>query len=267
MFKLRHCIAVLLPMLLIACAGRGGPGGNSAAPEVYAPDDPSTMTSAVTEDGRPAWMPPPLYKMETGARIGIMSVVENQIRVGSGSKTIYPGFDLTGYAANSLRKALFSNTPYGAILLPPSARLMAERSSWQQSWNPKTQTFATEWQTEFDAIIKQNGLAMLVIISQPPISEGGLSGKLQGSGYTTRGLFSSEETVAYSSMQFFRIHGKPGKLLQPTRANDDALYSVVPNFPKGTLPDPLPKPMLGAIERQLMALIDQKATRFVNMMK
>jgi len=266
MLKLRRVLIVLLPLFLLACASKGGNGGKEAKAEVYAPDDPTTMTSSVTKDGRPAWMPPPLYKMPERARIGIMSVVDNQMLVDDGKDKLYPGFDLTGYSADSLRKALFASTPYAAIILPPSARLMANRAVWQKSWNAKTQTFGDNWQKEFDAIIKQNALAMLVIISEPPVSESKLGGKLQGSGYTMRGSFGKHQTAAFSSIHFFRIQGTPGKLLEPVRADDDPLYSEVANFPKEA-PKPLPKPMQDALERELRSLIDKKAARFVTMMK
>lgn len=265
MLKLRNLIALLLPLSLIACASNGS---RAEKAEVYAPDNPDTMTSAVTADGRPGWMPPPLFKMEPGSRVGIMSAVGNQISsLNDESETLRPGFDLPNYTASALRKNLFANTPYGAVLIPPSARLMANKATWQKSWNEKTKSFGDNWQKEFDAVIKQNGLAMLVIISEPEVSKGSLrNSKIQGSGYSSRGGVGKGRTAVYSTMHFFQIKGVPGKLLTPVRPENDPLYLDIPNFPK-EIPSPFPRPMQEAIERELRRLIDQKIAAFVTMMK
>ncbi len=266
MLTLRPLLLSILPLALLACAHHA-----ADKPPILAPDNPDTMTVA-TADGRPAWMPPPSNNMGFASRVGIMTVLDNELLhvehgVSTSTEVLKPGFDLAGYTGDALRRAMIdAKKPFLTLSVRPSARLFTDRAVWQKSWNEKNQSFDNNWQAEFDSIIKQNQLAMLIVISAPEVDGGIGNADLQGSGYYAQGLFGKHQTAAFSTLHFYRVRGLPGKLQMPVQGPGERLFAEIPNFPSAT-PVPFPKPMQDAVERELRKLIDQKAATVVTLLK
>ncbi len=219
MFKLRLLLPLLLALLLGAC--------NSA------PEKPVTET--------PGWMPMARL-LPNGARIGIINLIDNKlIHVHAGSTALtnsrkeYNGqFDFGTFTVQNLRTAILTKTPYQVQQVAPSGKLLAARNTWQDTWDG--QTFAPEFQREFDAVLKQNQLRMLIIIAAPEGSDGvfGTGQKLLGSGLYTRSFFGSHKAAAYTNIQFYRVIGLPSQLLSPVEAPGDRKYAELPGY---KLPD------------------------------
>lgn len=225
---------------------------------------------------RPAWMPKPLTSMAYSSRIGIMTVLDNEIvhvtagtaGIGNSTKTAKAGFDLPGYVTESLRKGILGHTPYKPVLVRPSARLQRDKALWHRSWNERSQSFGDDWQKEFDAILKQNQLKLLIVITAPEEDDGivGTAQNLIGSGYYSRSFFGKKQTAVFSTIHFYRVAGEPGKLLQPVSSPAERLYADLPNFPNPA-PEPLPAPMQKSVETAVKNMIDQKVGAFISLMK
>ncbi|MDB5971687.1 MAG: hypothetical protein JWQ90_4137 [Hydrocarboniphaga sp.] len=257
-----HCvIALCLPLALLACAHK----------QVE-----EQQQGATTQPERPAWMPPPLTSMAYSSRIGIMTVLDSEIThvtsgtAGIGNSTVASkaGFDLPGYVTQSLRKGILGNTPYQPVLVRPSARLVRDKLVWQKSWSESNQRFSDDWQKEFDAILKQNQLKLLIVISSPAEDDGivGTAQDIVGSGYYSRSFFGKKQTAVFSTIHFYRIAGQPGKLLQPVSSPQERLYADLPNFPNPA-PAPLPAPMQNSVNTAVKNMIDQKVGAFISLMK
>ena len=209
------------------------------------------------------------------SRVGIMTVLDNEIvhvtsgtlGLGGGREVLPSRIDLPGYAAESLRKTLLAKTPYQPVVVRPTARLWRDRATWQENWDKRRENFG-DYQQEFDAIMKQNRLKMLIVISSPEEDDGIVaSGQyLIGSGFYSRSFFGKKQTAVFSTMHFYRISGEPGKLQLPVSAPNERLYADIPNMPN-PIPDPLPAPVINAVYRAVQNLIDQKTEAFVLMMK
>jgi hypothetical protein len=254
-------IALCLPLLLFGCA--------------HTSED--EQEGSTTQPARPAWMPAPLTSMAYSSRVGIMTVLDNEIThvnagtagIGNSTTTMKANFDLPGYVSESLRKGLLANTPYQPVPVRPSARLVRDKLIWQKSWNDGKQRFDNDWQKEFDAIIKQNQLKLLIIITSPVEDDGivGTAQDLVGSGYYSRSFFGKKQTAVFSTIHFYRISGQPGKLLQPVTAPEERLYADLPNFPNPA-PEPLPPgPISNAVGAAVKNMIDQKVGAFISFMK
>jgi hypothetical protein len=231
--------------------------------------DPATVA-------QPAWMPPPVTKMAYGSRVAIMPAFENEITrvhagtagIGNSRKSEKPAYDFPGYVTEALRQGLLSNTPYQPLIIRPSARLMRDRATWQESWNEAAQRFSPEWQQEFDAIIKQNRLEMIVVVSPTEMDDGivGTGQKIFGTGLYTRSFMGQKQAAVFSTLRFYRVMGTPARLLTPVAAPDERLYASIANFPTEP-PDPMPAPIQAGFDQAVRNLIDQKIGAFIRLMK
>jgi len=258
--------ALLLPLLAVSIAGCAHrlDGGNAGS------------TPAAASPDRPAWMPAPLTSMAYSSRVGIMTVLDNELAqvtagtagIGNGSSTIKPTFDYPGYVSESLRKGILAHTPYQPVLVRPSARLIRDKRIWQQTWNKDAGKFETSWQHEFDAVIKQNQLKLLIVVTAPEEDDGivGTSQTITGSGYYARSFLGRKQTAVFSTVHFYRIAGQPGKLLHPVSAPAERLYADLPDFPNPA-PQPLSQPLQIKLEKAVKDMIDQKVGAFISMMK
>jgi hypothetical protein len=255
-------IALCLPLALFGCAH-------------HQADEEEQGSTVMPE--HPAWMPPPLTSMAYSSRIGIMTVLDNEIThvnagtagIGNSTTAAKATFDLPGYVTESLRKGILGNTPYKPVLVRPSARLFRDKLIWQKSWNESQQRFDNDWQKEFDSILKQNQLKLLIIVTAPVESDGivGTAQHIVGSGYYTRSFFGKKQTAVFSTVHFYRITGEPGKLQQPVSSPQERLYADLPGFPNPA-PEPLPQgPITNAVNSAVQNLIDQKVGAFISLMK
>lgn len=258
---LRCLLSLFFPLaLLTACAH------NLASP---------TKDETTATPDRPAWMPAPLTSMAYSSRIGIMTVLDNEIvhvtagtaGIGNSTQAAKAGFDLPAYVTESLRKGILGHTPYQPVLVRPSARLWRDKEIWQKSWNERNENFG-DWQKEFDAIMKQNQLKLLIVVTAPEEDDGivGTAQTIKGSGYYSRSFFGKKQTAVFSTVHFYRISGQPGKLLQPVSSPAERLYADIPSFPNPA-PEPLPPPMQKAVETAVKNMIDQKVGAFISLMK
>ncbi len=263
MFFLRLAGTLTCLMLLAACSLLSS---SQDEPQGY---DPATIAN-------PAWVPPPVSQLPYGSRIGIMTAVDNELAVvhtgtgGSGnySRPTKPNFDLPGYITESLRKRMLASLPYAPVLVRPSTRLMREKTSWQDSWSRATQSFGNGWQQEFDAVMKQNRLSMLIVISPYDMDDGiaGTRQRIMGSGLYNRSFLSQKQNAVFSTLRFHRIVGTPGKLQDPVVIPGERLYGDLQNFP-ATLPSPLSAPLQNSLELAVKNIVDQKTTMLVQAMK
>jgi len=256
----RLLLPFLLPALLLsACAHKLDSDSETAA-----------------TPARPAWMPAPLTSMAYSSRVGIMTVLDSEIvhvtagtaGLGNATEASKAGFDLPAYVTESVRKGILGNTPYQPVPVRPSARLVRDKLVWQKSWNERKERFDDDWQKEFDAIMKQNQLKLLIVITAPEEDDGivGTAQTLKGSGYYSRSFFGQKQTAVFSTIHFYRISGPPGKLLQPVSSPAERLYADLPSFPNPA-PKPLAPPMQRAVETAVKNMIDQKVGAFISLMK
>lgn len=260
---LRRLLPLLCSMLLLA--------GCASPPERIE----SRETPEASE--RPAWMPPPMTSLPYGSRVGIMNALANEIAhvnagtagVGNFRKTYPATFDYPGYVTESLRRAVLRHTPYQPLIVRPSARLLRDAATWQDSWNPRTERFAEPWQQELDAVIRQNQLRLLIVISAPELDDAipGTAQTLLGSGLYTRKFLGRREAAVFSTIRFHRIAGQPGKLLMPVTAPSERTYADIANFPVPEVLDQLSPATLAPVQDAVKALADQKVGAFVSLMK
>ena len=191
---------------------------------------------------------PTLYKeykepiAPMAGRVGIMSLVGNQLRhvhastFGGHQRDYIVQFNLNGYINEELRKALLSQTPYQPVPVAPTGFLRQAADTWQETWDGKQ--FADRFQREFDGIIKQNRLSMLIIVSYARIDDGQFIGgaKLSGSGLYTRSSFGKTKSAVFSTFQFYRLVGSPAVLVEPVEAPGVRSIGDLPDIP---LPDDL----------------------------
>ena len=223
----------------------------------------------------PAWRPPVSTRLPNGSRVGLMVALDNEIALthagtmgrGDFRRTLQPSFDLPGYVTESLRKRMLGSVPYQPVLIRPSAKLLRYKSEWQKSWSGKSGNFG-EWQNEFDAIIKQNRLQMLIVVSPYELDDGvtGTSQTLLGSGLYNRSGFGATQNAVFSTIRFHRIVGSPGKLQAPVEAPGERLYADLAGMPND-IPEPFSKPLQFTLEKNVKAIIDQKVQSFIGLLK
>lgn len=280
----RFGVLMLCLLSLTACSqlgtssrddsSRPPPPDQIGGAKVFGSDEPQGYDPATIAN--PAWMPKPLTSMPYGSRVGIMVVLDNELAIvhagmvgrGDYRHTYRPSFDLPGYVAESVRKGILSGKPYQPLSVRPSARLLRDKAVWQRSWNTRTQSFDDGWQQEFDAIIKQNRLGMLIVISAYEVDDGisGTSQTLLGNGLYNRKAFTTTENTAFSTLRFHRLVGTPAKLEMPVTPDDDRLYAELKSFPD-TIPEPLPAPLRNSLEFTIQRMVDQKTAAFLKLMK
>lgn len=176
-------------------------------------------------------------------RVGIMSLLGNELShvhagtFGGHRKDYNVQYDFNGQVIEELRKALLVGTPYQPVMVASTGALRQAATTWQTSGGSGP-GFAPALQREFDGIIKQNRLAMLIVISYASISDGQLIGgrALSGSGLYTRGGLGGTKTAVFSTLQFYRLVGEPARLVRPVAPDDDRSIGDLPNV---KLPDDL----------------------------
>lgn len=203
------------------------------------------LSACASKPKERVWTPPPTSvgpQAPQSGRVGVMSLVENKLmHIHAGTtplgnyETVYPvNYDFGGFVTEELRKTLTTRTPYQPVMVRPTGLLMKHAKTWQDEAGKNG--FPEAIQREFDGIIKQNGLVMLIVVSAPPIDDGvsGTSQKLWGSGLYTRSLFGKTSTAVFSTIRFHRLVGTPARLVEPVVAADERSIGDLPDI---KLPD------------------------------
>lgn len=200
-------------------------------------------------------------------RVGIMSLLGNELMhvnsgtFGSKEQSFTTQFDLNGYVTEELRKALLAKTPYQPVNVSSTGALRQAANTWQDSWNG--QSFAPTFQREFDGIISQNRLSMLIIVAYAKAGDGSFIGgaKLSGSGLYTRG----RKAAVFSTLQFYRLVGTPAQLVYPIAPEGERSIGDLPNaqLPKDL--DNLPPRYLVPIYEPLRTLVQNKVFGLVSL--
>ena len=200
-------------------------------------------------------------------RVGIMSLLGNELQhvnastFGSKEQSYNTQYDFNGYVMEELRKAMLSKTPYQPVNVASTGALRQSWNTWQDTWDGTA--FAPTFQREFDGIIKQNRLAMLIVVSYAKTGDGSLIGgaKLSGSGLYTRG----KKAAVFSTLQFYRLVGTPAQLVQPLAPAGERSIGDLPNaqLPKDL--DDLPPRYLVPIYEPLRTLVQNKVYGLVSL--
>ena len=202
-------------------------------------------------------------------RVGVMSLLGNDLKhvhvssfgIGGDEQSYNVQYDLSGYVMEELRKQMLTKTPYQPVAVNSTGLLRRDAATWASTWNGKT--FGPDYQREFDGIIKQNRLAMLIVISYATIGDGQLIGgrKLNGSGLYTRG----RNAAVFSTLQFYRLVGTPAQLVFPIAPEDERSIGDLPNaqLPKDL--DNLPPRYLVPIYEPLRTLVQNKVYGLVSL--
>ena len=265
-------IGVLLCLLVAGCSSTPSPDDKIGGVKVFSSAEQGYDQASIKD---PAWKPPISTRLPNGSRVGIMVALDNEIALthagtlgrGDFRRTLIPSFDLPGYVTESLRKRILDGVPYQPVLIRPSAKLMRYKTEWQKGWSGKSGNFG-EWQGEFDAIIKQNRLGMLIVVSPYELDSGftGSSQRLLGSGLYNRSMLGKTQNAVFSTIRFHRIVGTPGRLQSPVEAPGERLYADLPGMPND-IPDTLSKPVQFTLEKNVKAIIDQKVESFIALLK
>jgi hypothetical protein len=202
-------------------------------------------------------------------RVGILSLLDNHIKhvhagtVGGSEKSYDTQFDFNGFVVEELRKGMLTKTPYQPVLVAPTGALLRAADSWQDTWNGKT--FGGTFQREFEGIMAQNRLDMLVVVSCPKIS-GGIGGEeLSGSGLYTRSFLGSRSAAVFSTLQFFRIVGKPAQLVLPVAPASDRSVGDLPNIALPEDLEDLPARYLFPVYDPLRTIVRNKVAGFLSL--
>lgn len=230
--------------------------------------------SPPTRSSTPAWMPDNAGVMAPMAgRVGIMSLLGNELRhvhagttpFGNHAKDYNVQFDFNGFVVEELRKSLLTRTPYQPVIVASTGALRQAASTWQDSGDGKT--FAPALQREFDGIIKQNRLAMLIVVSYPVIADGQLitGQNLSGSGLYTRSFIGSTKAAVFSTLQFYRLVGTPAQLVRPIAP---AAERSIGDLPGIKLPDDLedlPARHLAPVYEPLRIIVRNKIAGLISL--
>jgi hypothetical protein len=202
-------------------------------------------------------------------RVGVMSLLGNELKhvhsssfgVGGAEQSYNVQYDFNGYVMEELRKALLSKTPYQPVAVNSTGLLRRDAAKWMSTWDGKT--FAPDYQREFDGIIKQNRLAMLIIVSYATIGDGQIIGgrKLHGSGLYTRG----REAAVFSTLQFYRLVGTPAQLVLPIAPAGERSIGDLPDAQLPKELDNLPPRYLVPIYAPLRTLVQNKIHGLVSL--
>lgn len=205
-------------------------------------------------------------------RVGIMSLLDNSLHhvhasppFGGHEQSYNVQYDFNGYVLEELRKALLTHTPYQPVMVASTGSLRQAASTWQKTWNGNS--FAPTFQREFDGIMEQNRLVMLIIVSYTTIDDGLLVGgqELTGSGLYTRKVLGNTSSAVYSTLQFHRVAGKPGRLVLPIAPADDRSIGDLPNVKLPGDLDDLPPRYLVPIYEPLRTIVANKIDGFLSL--
>lgn len=202
-------------------------------------------------------------------RVGILSLLDNRIKhvhagtVGGSEKSYDTQFDFQGFVVEELRKGMLTKTPYQPVVIAPTGALLRAATTWQDTWNG--QTFGGTFQREFEGIMAQNRLDMLVVVSCPEI-DGGIGGQdLSGSGLYTRSFLGTRSAAVFSTLQFFRIVGKPAQLVLPVAPANDRSIGDLPNIALPEELDDLPARYLFPVYDPLRTIVRNKVAGFLSL--
>lgn len=236
------------------------------------------ITAAVSDPTRAAASTPTLTPPSDpnlapmAGRVGIMSLLDNNLRhvhasppFGGHEQSYNVQYDFQGYVLEELRKALLTRTPYQPVIVASTGALRQSSATWQKSWNGKS--FAPTFQREFDGIMEQNRLVMLIIVSYTTVEDGLMIGgqELTGSGLYTRKVLGSTSTAVFSTLQFHRVAGKPGRLILPIAPADDRSIGDLPNVKLPADLDDLPPRYLVPVYEPLRTIVANKINGFVRL--
>lgn len=223
--------------------------------------------------GTPAWQPQddgsPVAPM--AGRVGVMSLLENELRhihagaIGGHQKAYKVQYDFNGYVLEELRKSLVTKTPYQPVAINSTGLLRRDAAKWAATWDGKA--FAPEYQREFDGIIKQNRLSMLIVISYRTMGDGQLVGgrKLYGSGlYTRRGLGGTRAAV-FSTLQFYRLVDTPARMVLPLAPAGERSIGDLPDAKLPEELENLPPRYLAPVYEPLRTLVQNKVHGLVSL--
>ncbi|MGQ0697087.1 MAG: hypothetical protein ACT4PZ_02480 [Panacagrimonas sp.] len=206
-------------------------------------------------------------------RVGIMNLLGKELRHvhagttpwGDHEKSYTVQYDFAGYVVEELRKGLLARTPYQPVMVNATGALLKAANTWQTTWNGKN--FAPTFQREFDGIIKQNRLAMLIVISYPTIDDGviGTSQTLTGSGLYTRSLLGSTQAAVFSTVQFYRITGEPAKLVLPVASPGERSVGDLPNAKLPEDLEDLQPRYLGPVYEPMRSIVQNKIKGLVSL--
>jgi hypothetical protein len=219
---------------------------------------------------------PALVRADAGAvmapmagRVGVMSLLGNELKhvhastlgIGGEEQSYNVQYDFNGYVMEELRKALLTKTPYQPVAINSTGLLRRDAAKWVSTWDGKT--FAPDYQREFDGIIKQNRLAMLIVVSYATIGDGQLIGgrKLNGSGLYTRG----RNAAVFSTLQFYRLVGTPAQLVQPIAPEGERSIGDLPNAQLPEELENLPPRYLVPVYAPLRMLVQNKVHGLVSL--
>lgn len=206
-------------------------------------------------------------------RVGVMNLLGKELQhvhagttpLGNHQKSYVVQYDFAAYVVEELRKALVTQTPYQPVLVNPTGALIRSSNNWQDTWNGTG--FAPVFQREFDGIISQNRLAMLIVVSYPTIDDGvvGTSQTLTGSGLYTRTLLGRTKAAVFSTLQFYRIAGKPAQLVLPVISPGDRSIGDLPNSHLPDDLDDLPARYLGPVYEPMRVIVQNKIKGLVEL--
>lgn len=203
-------------------------------------------------------------------RVGILSLLDNRLKhvnagtLGGSEKSYDTQFDFNGFVVEELRKGMLTKTPYQPVVVAPTGALMRAAATWQDTWNGKT--FGGTFQREFEGIMAQNRLDMLVIVSCPKIDDGQMGGEdLSGSGLYTRSFLGTRSAAVFSTLQFFRVVGKPAQLVLPVAPANDRSIGDLPNIALPKDLDDLPPRYLFPVYDPLRTIVRNKVAGFLSL--
>lgn len=276
-------LLLLLLSLLVGCSGEGRkPGGDE--PERYGGG--ADVIHVVGEETASAAESKPLPRPATpvaahlqatdpmapmAGRVGIISLLGNELShvhtgaFGGHQQDYNVQYDFNGYVIEELRKALLSKTPYQPVTVAPTGLLRRDARKWADTWNG--QTFAPDYQREFDGIIRQNRLAMLIVVYYANLRDGQLIGgrTLNGSGLYTRSGLGGTKAAVFSTLQFYRLVGTPAKLVLPIAPAGERSIGDLPNAKLPEALEDLPPRYLVPVYEPLRTLVQNKIHGLVSL--
>ncbi len=200
-------------------------------------------------------------------RVGIMSLLGNELQhvhagtFSSAEHSYNTQYDFNSYVMDELRRALLAKTPYQPVNVASTGALRQAYNTWQETWDGNG--FAPTFQREFDGIIKQNRLSMLIVVAYAKTGDGSVIGgtKLSGSGLYTRG----RKAAVFSTLQFYRLVGSPAQLVRPIAPDGERSIGDLPNAQLPKELDDLPPRYLVPIYEPLRTLVQNKVYGMVSL--
>lgn len=275
-----RAICVGVAVLFAACAAKGPKSGDETPQKIRSENEVIRTVDAVPAATKapsasaPRVVPRAASSGERMApmagRVGIMSLLGNELShvhsgtIGGHRKDYNVQYDFNGYVLEELRKGLLAKTPYQPVMVASTGALRKAASTWQ---NPVPGGgFAPTLQREFDGIIKQNRLAMLIVVGYATIGDGQIGGRqLSGCGLYTRSFFGSTNTAVFCTLQFYRLVGAPARLVRPIAPDDERSIGGLPNVKLPEDLDDLPPRYLVPVYGPMRTIVQNKVAGLVSL--